>query len=74
MEIRISYAIGQSILSASAYSISEAYAIIKDIISKEPIMQKRTDETLSQYMEILVNMANGKTISHKNYCITIERV
>lgn len=72
-KMRITYTVFGMGFTAEASDISAAYEYVKAIVRRENINFPNQDETLSNYMEILVDkMRNGG--SHSNHIFKIEVV
>lgn len=73
MRIKITWKIQGMEFDAVADTIAEAYEYVKAIIKAEKNRNfPNTDETLSEYMEILVKMKKHETIKHENYIFRVE--
>lgn len=72
-KIKITYTVCRMDFTAETSDISTAYEYVKAIVMRENISFPNQDETLSGYMEILVDkMRNGG--SHSNHIFKIEVV
>jgi hypothetical protein len=73
MRIKITWKIQGMEFDAVADTIAEAYEYVKAIIKAEKNRNfPNTDETLSEYMEILVKMKKHETIKHENHIFRVE--
>lgn len=73
MRIKITRKIQGMEFDAVADTIAEAYEYVKAIIKAEKNRNfPNTDETLSEYMEILVKMKKHETIKHENHIFRVE--
>ena len=73
MRIKITWKIQGMEFDAVADTIAEAYEYVKAIIKAEKNRNfPNTDETLSEYMEILVKMKKHETIKHDNHIFRVE--
>lgn len=73
MRIKITWKIQGMEFDVVADTIAEAYEYVKVIIKAEKNRNfPNTDETLSEYMEILVKMKKHETIKHENHIFRVE--
>lgn len=72
MKYKISHTVMGVEFSAKADTIARAYAHVRALIINDRIAFPDQDETLSEYMEILVDMKNGKLLSHENHIFRVE--
>lgn len=73
MKIKITWKIQGMEFDAVADTIAEAYEYVKAIIKAEKNRNfPNTDETLSEYMEILAKMKKHETIKHENHIFRVE--
>ncbi|MFQ9484540.1 MAG: hypothetical protein ACLRWA_01405 [Lachnospira sp.] len=73
MRIKITWKIQGMEFDAVTDTIAEAYEYVKAIIKAEKNRNfPNTDETLSEYMEILVKMKKHETIKHENHIFRVE--
>lgn len=74
MKYRIIYTINGKNFEAIADSIFEALEFIQAIVKAHPVPYKKTSDVLSEWMENLVNMQNGKLNSSANHLFKVEAV
>lgn len=73
MRIKITWKIQGMEFDAVTDTIAEAYEYVKAIIKAEKNRNfPNTDETLSEYMKILVKMKKHETIKHENHIFRVE--
>lgn len=72
MKYKISHTVIGEEVSTTKDTIARAYGAVRALIVNDRINFPDQDETLSEYMEILVNMKNGKTLSHENHIFKVE--
>ena len=74
MKFKITYKVCGMGFEAIADTISEAYEYAKAIIEAEKLSFPRQEETLSEYMDLLVQIKNGWTDAHINHIFRIEKI
>ena len=74
MKYRITYKVCGMFFTAEAESISRAFDFIRAIIQSEKISFPDQDGVLSEYMAILVNMKNGKTMAYSNFIFNVDAI
>ena len=75
MKIKITYFVLGMEFEAVTHSIPECYEYVKAIVKTNKISFPNPDETLLEYMGILMEMKNNnRLISHKNHIFMIERI
>lgn len=72
MKYKITHTVMGTEFSTTKDTIAGAYASVRALIINDRIAFPDQDETLSEYMGILVNMKNGETLSHQNHIFRIE--
>lgn len=73
-KIKITYTVCGMDFTAETSNISEAYEYLKAIVKKENINFPDQEGTLSEYMNNLVRMQNGKLFKHENHIFALETV
>lgn len=74
MKIKVVWTIQGMDFEAVASTIAEAYEYIKAIVKAEKINFPDQEETLSQYMGILVGFQKDGTIEHHNHVFAIRKI
>ncbi len=70
MKIKIIYKVGKMEFEATADSIAEAYEYVRAIIDNEDIYDSFNE--LGQYMNALVDMERGETLTFSGKIIALE--
>ena len=73
-KIKITYTVCGMDFTAETSNISEAYEYLKAIVKKENINFPDREGTLSEYMNDLVRMQNGKLFKYENHIFALETV
>lgn len=72
-KLTVTYYLDNLPFSIVCNSISEAYEAVKAIIINNKTAFSDTNGILSEYMEILIEIKSGKTLSHENHYFGIHR-
>lgn len=72
MKYTVTYYVDDLAFDRECDSIAEAYEAVRAIVTNKKIAFSNVNETLSEYMAILVEMKSGKTISHENHYFGIH--
>lgn len=72
MKYTITYYVDNLAFDRECNSIAEAYEAVQAIVSNNKIAFPNVNETLSEYMAILVEMKSGETLSHENHYFGIH--
>ncbi len=72
--LKISLNLGEFSFSCVVETIAKAYDCIKVIVENDKIMFPNTEETLSEYIPILADFKNGKTLKYENLRFSIEKI
>ena len=72
--IKTTYKVNGFEFSACALTPASAYRHVCAIVLNEQLSFPKQDETLSEYMKILTDIADGKAIKHENHIFALERI
>lgn len=74
MKYKVTYYVNCLSFVRKCSSISEAYEAIKAIVITNKIVFSNVNETLSEYMTLLVDMESGNRTFFKNFYFLVETI